>query len=244
MIEKKEQGLLYFQFKELNDLGFIKHLFTSRVGWNRDKIKDQLSSLLEVDYERIISVKQVHGTEILVVNSIQELSSRTGTIERDGIITNIPGVLLITYHADCVPIYFVDRKKKVIGIAHAGWRGTYEDIAGKMINTLKDTYDSQVEDIIAAIGPSIGSCCYEVGNDVEKLFINRFGRFDEIIINKGDKSYLDLQKVNFLQLIERGVSKENIILSNTCTSCNVDKLYSYRKEKGTDKRMVAGICLE
>lgn len=243
MIEKNEHGLLYFQFKELNELGFINHLFTSRVGWSRGKIKEQLSFILEVDYERIISVKQVHGTEILIVKSIQELSSRTGMIERDGIITNIPGVLLITYYADCVPIYFVDRKKKIIGIAHAGWRGTYENMAGKMIDAFIDSFDSQIEDIIAAIGPAIGPCCYEIGNDVERLFIDRYENYNKIIVNRDGKTYLDLKKVNFFQIMEKGVPKENIILSNTCTSCNIDKLYSYRRENGTDKRMVAGICL-
>ncbi|HHV45488.1 MAG TPA: peptidoglycan editing factor PgeF [Tissierellia bacterium] len=243
MIEIMEHGLLYLQFEELNSLGFIKHLFTSRVGWDKHKIKDQLSLVLGVDSKRIISVKQVHGTNILIVKSIQELPSEKGTIEGDGIITDIPGVLLITYHADCVPIYFVDRKKKVVGMAHAGWRGTFDNISGEMVNAFRNNYNSETEDIVAAIGPSIGPCCYEVGNDVKKLFNDRYGNFSEIIINKGEKAYLDLKKVNYFQLIEKGLPEENIILSNICTSCNVDKLYSYRKEKGTDKRMVAGICL-
>lgn len=243
MIEKSEKGLLYFRFKEFNDLGFIKHIFTSRVGWINKQNKEQLSNILNVDMERIIDVKQVHRADILVIDSLHKLSFETSKMEYGGLITNLPNVLLTTYHADCVPIYFVDRKKRIIGLAHGGWRGTFENISGKMIDKMIKVYNSNVGDILVAIGPSIGPCCYEVGKDVSELFIDRYKSFNGIIINRDGKTYLDLWKVNFLQLTERQIPKENIVLSKICTSCNVDKFYSYRKENGTDKRMIAGICM-
>lgn len=243
MIEKSEKGLLYLQFEEFNNLGFVKHLFTTRIGWSKKEHKEQLSNIFNIDLDRIINVKQVHKTDILVIDSLHKLSIETGSMEYDGLITHLSNVLLTTYHADCVPIYFVDRKNKIIGIAHGGWKGTFGNISAKMIDAMMRFYNSKKEDILVAIGPSIGPCCYEVGKDVSELFIDRYRDFNDIITNRDGKIYLDLWKVNFLQLKEKGIPKENIILSNICTSCNVGKLYSYRKEKGTDKRMIAGISL-
>lgn len=243
MIEKREGELLYLQFKELNDLGFVRHIFTSRIGWTKENHKEILSRLFNIDMERIVNVNQVHKTDILIIDSLNKLSTKASKREYDGIITHLPDMLLITYHADCVPIYFVDRKKKIVGIAHGGWKGTLGNIVGKMIDNMVGFYNSHIEDILVAIGPSIGPCCYEVGEDVSNLFINRYKDYKDIIVNRNGKIYLDLWKTNFLQLREKGIPKENVILSNMCTSCNINKLYSYRKEKGTDQRMIAGISL-
>lgn len=244
MIEKQKLGFLYYQFKEFMDIEFIKHLFTSRIGWDNKKIKKQLSLLLKVDEERILNVKQVHGTDILVVDSFNNTSSKYDEMEYDGLITHLHNILLMTYHADCVPIYFVDVKKKVIGIAHGGWRGTFNNISGKMIDKIKEVYNSKEMDILVAIGPSIGPCCYEISKDLSQLFNDKYKDFEDIIINKDDKVFLDLWKLNSFQLQERGIPKENIILSNICTSCNIDKFFSYRREKGIASRMIAGICLK
>lgn len=243
MIEIREKGLLYLQFEEFNKLGLVKHLFTTRVGWTKKDHKEQLATIFDVEVERVINVKQVHKTDILVMDSVHKLTAETPNMEYDGLITHLPKLVLTTYHADCVPIYFVDRKNKVIGMAHGGWKGTLGNISGKMIDTMMEAYDSQIEDILVAIGPSIGSCCYEVGKDVSDLFIDRYREYEDIIISGDGKNYLDLWKVNYLQLREKGIPEENIILSNLCTSCNVDKLYSYRKERGTDERIIAGISL-
>ncbi|NLX60967.1 MAG: peptidoglycan editing factor PgeF [Tissierellia bacterium] len=243
MLEKKKKEFLYLQFQELNDLNFVKHIFTTRIGWTKENYKEELSKLFNIDTDKIINVNQVHKTDILHIDSINKVSAKTERREYDGIITHLTDVLLITYHADCVPIYFVDKYKKVVGLAHGGWKGTYGNIAGKMIDSMIEYYNSQIEDILVAIGPSIGPCCYEVGKDVSDLFIGRYENFEDIIVNRNEKIYLDLWKTNYLQLKEKGVPKENIILANMCTSCNVNKLYSYRKEKGTDKRMIAGIAL-
>jgi len=165
-------------------------------------------------------------------------------LEADGLVTDLPGIALITYHADCVPVYFVDITKKVVALAHSGWKGTFNNITGKMIKTMIEHYNSKKEDILIGIGPSIGPCCYEVKDDLIQMFTKRYPNYKDIIRINGDRTLLDLWRVNYLQIIDEGIPKENIIQSNVCTSCNTDKFYSYRKEKGIDKRMVAVISLK
>jgi len=246
LIEKSKNNLIYFQFKQFTNYEHIfDHFFSSRIGWNKDKgkIKEQVSSLLNLPIKNVIDVKQVHGNEIVIVDTY-DTDCYNDRIEADGLITDLPRLALITYHADCVPVYFVDIAKKVVALAHSGWKGTYYNITGKMIKTFIESYNSRKEDILIGIGPSIGSCCYEVKGDLVEMFTKRYPNFDNIIRIDGDKTFLDLWKTIYFQILEEGIPKENIILSNTCTSCNVDKFYSYRKEKGTDGRMVAVICLK
>lgn len=243
MIEKFENNDLYFQFKMFNDIKFVNHLFTSRIGWSSD-IRKRISNIFGIPEENVINVKQVHGTDIQVIDSNINDYKNFANIEADGLITNLPQVALTTYHADCVPIYFIDISHKVVGLAHGGWRGTFENISGKMVDTLREIYNSNNEDILVGIGPSIGPCCYEVGEDLKELFSNRYINFKDIIVEKNGRIFLDLWKVNFLQLIGKGIPEENIAVSNMCTSCNIDKFFSYRKENGTKHRMIAAICLK
>lgn len=242
IVKKYHKGALYYQFKRFKDIDFINHLFTSRIGWNHGDFEGKISNILNVPKDNIISVKQVHGTNIKVIDSKLVNFDNTSLLEADGLITDLPNIVLATYHADCVPIYFLDRGKKVVGIAHGGWRGTFENISGKMIDLLRNKYNSNSKDILIGIGPSIGPCCYEIGKDLGEKFSERYKRFPDIII-RNRKIFLDLWKINFMQIVEMGIPKENIILSNICTSCKIDKFYSYRKERGTSNRMVAAIGL-
>jgi len=246
LVENNMGNLVYYQFKEFIDFEHVfSHLFSSRIGWDIDKIrmKEQICNIIGVPTKNIISVKQVHGTNIIIIDSNIKDYESISQSEADGLITNLPNVALITYHADCVPVYFIDISKKVIGLAHSGWKGTFNNITGKMIKTMRDRYNSNSEDIFIAIGPSIGPCCYEVKDDLIQLFTEKYGNFDFLFRVDNDKAYLDLWKTIYLQILEEGIPKENIILSNTCTSCNIDKFYSYRREKGTNNRMVAVISL-
>lgn len=244
IIEKNRDGILYYQFERFNRLNYIEHLFTSRIGWNNGNITDKLSEILNMPKSNQVNLKQVHGTNIILIDSddedFKELSKREG----DGLITNIPDIILSTNHADCVPVYFIDQRKKVIGVAHGGWRGTYENISGKMIDRMKEVYSSESEDILVGIGPSIGPCCYEVGKDLGEQFKKRYPSFSSILIEKDNKAFLDLWKVNYLQVKDKGVREENIVVSKACTSCHVDKFHSYRREKGTKERLVAAIGLK
>lgn len=243
ILEKYQRDLLYYQFQRFNDIDYINHLFTSRIGWNNDNLKSNISELFSVPENRIIAVKQVHGTNIKIIDSeLIGLETIMG-LEADGLITNYANNILTTYHADCVPIYFIDTVKKVIGIAHGGWRGTFENISGKMVDTMIDVYNSSNKDILVGIGPSIGPCCYEISEDLGERFTNKYCDFKNILIKKEGRTFLDLWKINYFQVKEKGVPNENIILSSICTSCKTNKFHSYRKESGTNKRMVAAIGL-
>lgn len=243
IVKRYKDEILYFQLDKFKELDYIDHLFTSRIGWSNENIKKNISDIFNISETNIINVKQVHGTDIMAIDGEIKDFEKISNLEKDGLITNIPDIVLITYHADCVPIYFLDKKKKVIGMAHGGWKGTYNNISGKMIQTMKRIYGSQREDILVGIGPSIGSCCYEVGEDLGKQFTDRYRDFKNIVEKRDNKIYLNLWQINYLQLLEKGILKENIILSKTCTSCRVDEFYSYRKENGTKNRMAAAIGL-
>ncbi len=243
IIENNKDGFMYYQMEAFKDIDFANHLFTSRIGWNNENIKDKISHIFNVPKVNIINLKQVHGTDIMIIDEKTKDLEGISDIEKDGLITNIPKLVLITYHADCVPIYFLDKKKQVVGLAHGGWRGTYDNISGKMVDLMMNTYNSKTEDILVGIGPSIGPCCYEVSLDLGEKFALKYSGFKDILRHKDDSVYLDLWKVNYLQVREKGILEENITLSRTCTSCNVDKLYSYRREEGTKNRMAAAISI-
>lgn len=239
IIERVEDGLTFFQIELFNNRN-VNHLFTSRLGWENNKI-EKLSKLFNVPKDNIIGLTQVHGTDILVVDEDIKNSEKTINIKADGMVTNVPDMVLITYHADCVPIYFYDYSKKVIGLAHGGWKGTYGNISGKMLDLMIDRYNSNIDNVLVGIGPSIGPCCYEVGKDLAFQFMNKYNKFDGIVEKRHNKLYLDLWKVNYLQVKDKGVRRENIAVTKVCTSCHNDKFYSYRKEKSTNNRMIAAI---
>ena len=219
----------------------MNHLFSTRIGWDQGNIFKDLSKVLDIPEEKIYRAKQVHGNDVLIIKD--QDYSQVSVEEKDGLITNVKGMALATYHADCVPIYFYDNNKEVIGMAHAGWKGTLNNISESIIKNMIKHFDSNIEDITVAIGPSIGSCCYEIGHDVEILFKDRYPNEINIIENKDGKIYLNLWEVNKINLLNLGINERNIFYSDTCTSCKVDKLYSYRKEKGTKNRMIAAISL-
>ena len=184
--------------------------------------------------ENLTSNIQIHSD---IVNKIDE-NNICQKIEGDALITNIPNVPLLIFTADCVPIAIIDKKNKAIGLAHAGWRGTFDKIAKKTIEKMNKYYNSKVDDLVCVIGPSIGPCCYEVSKDlVEKFNMNFTNSSEKFYTIEEDKYKLDLWKVNELVLKECGVKYENIINLNLCTSCNSDKFHSYRKHNQTPKRI-------
>ena len=142
------------------------------------------------------------------------------------------------FTADCVPIAIIDKKKKAIALAHAGWRGTYDAIAKKTIEKMIDNYDTNPKDLVCVIGPSIGPCCYEVSKDlVEKFNMNFTNSTEKFHTIEEGRYKLDLWKVNEYILRECGVKDENIINLKLCTSCNSDKFHSYRKHNQTLERI-------
>lgn len=177
---------------------------------------------------------QIHSS---IVNKIDEKNIGQ-RIDGDALITNVKEVPLLILTADCVPVVIIDPKNKAVGVAHAGWRGTYDKICKNTIDKMIKNYKSNPEDLICVIGPSIGPCCYEVSKDlVEKFNTNLANHAGEFDIIKDDKYFLDLWKINELTLKDCNVKDENIINLQICTNCNHDKFYSYRKHNKTPKRI-------
>lgn len=182
--------------------------------------------------ENLTSNIQIHSD---IVNVIDE-NNVSQKKEGDALVTNLSGVPILMFTADCVPIIFIDKKNKAIGLAHAGWRGTYEKIAKKTIDTMNDKYNTNKEDLMCIIGPSIGPCCYEVSQELAQKFHEKFtNNKEKFYIIKDEKYYLDLWKINEYILKSSGV--ENIINLNLCTSCNEDKFHSYRKHNKSSERI-------
>jgi len=164
----------------------------------------------------------------------------------DGMVTNVPGLILTTFYADCVPLFFVDPIHKAIGLSHSGWHGTVDRIGEATLKKMKEEYGTNAEDVVAAIGPSICVDCYEISQDVAVEFINRFSsnEIDQILFPKENKKYqLDLWKTNELILLEAGVKKENIEVTDICTCCNPEFLFSHRASHGERGNLAAFLTL-
>ena len=178
--------------------------------------------------------KQIHSN---IVNKVDK-DNIGQIIDGDAIITNEKNVPLLILTADCVPVVLVDKVNKAVGLVHAGWRGTYGKICSETLQSMKENYNTNTEDVVAIIGPSIGKCCYEVSYDLVEKFSALLSNADEKIYEiRDDKYYLDLWEINTQILKEFGVLKSNIINMNICTSCNCDRFFSYRKHDKTTKRV-------
>ena len=163
----------------------------------------------------------------------------------DGLVTYDPYGVLVTYYADCVPLYFLDPEKRVIGLAHGGWRGTAGRIGRKMVEKMKAEYGCRPERIIGAIGPSIGACCYEVDEPVAREFLALSDLETErfVMDKKNGKYSLDLWEANRQIMVRAGMRPENITVTDLCTRCNHDWLISHRATGGKRGGMAAMMCL-
>lgn len=201
------------------------------------------------DPNRLVCSDQVHSTNIYIAD---ESDAGRGTTDKekleaiDGIVTNVPNLPIMTFYADCVPLYFYDPVKKVVAMAHSGWRGTVSNIGGKMIQTMLEHYGSNPADILCAIGPSICMGCYEVSEDVALEFQKAYAKdqYDSMILDKQNGKYqLDLHRACFLNFINAGISEEHIALPDYCTCCNPSVFFSHRASKGMRGNLGAVIML-
>lgn len=190
-----------------------------------------------------IVANQTHSSNVKIIYKLKTRgwNSLSDVIEDcDALICNKEGVMLTILTADCVPVLLYDRVKGVVAAIHAGWRGTKENIVQKTIVRMQEEFGTDSIDIVAGIAPSIGSCCYEVGEEVVQNFFDTPKAYSK----KGDKYMLDLPYINYQQLLNCGVKKENIELSGICTACDVDRFFSYRKESGCSGRFMSIIGLD
>jgi len=213
-------------------------------GENEEKIIENrkvIAAFLKSDKDlHFIVANQTHSDNIKIISKKETKGweSLEDAIENcDALITNEKNIVLTILTADCVPVLLYDKEKKVVAAVHAGWKGTKAKIVSKTVKKMKEMYGCEPENIVAAVAPSIGSCCYEVGEEVAEHF---FGR-PEGVTKKGDKYMLDLPYINKYQLLECGLKEEHIEMSSVCTACETDRYFSYRKEQGCSGRFMSMI---
>jgi YfiH family protein len=195
-------------------------------------------------------VSQVHGNQVVVMRDANDLPSRT--VQADAIVTRVPGVAVAVRAADCVPLLMADPVTGAVAAVHAGWRGTAARVAVAALEVLGREYGTRPDDLLAAIGPSIGPCCYEVGSELvdafaaaghERYLIERW--FSTPPIPRGERGHprlrLDVAGANRDQLLLAGVAEDRVFMSGLCTAMHLDVLTSYRAEKEQATRLVGVI---
>ena len=252
---REKQGVPFFSFPILEKTGMVTHAFSTRLGGvskgcyatmnfsktrgdNEDDVTEnyrRMAAVLDVDMEKMVLSYQTHTTNIRPVTL--EDAGKGVIRERDyqdidGLITNVPGITLVTFYADCVPLYFLDPVHKAVGLSHSGWRGTVKRMGQKTVEAMQAEYGTRPEDVIACIGPSICASCFEVGEEVAEEFRKEFtGEENQSILCKKPepgKYLVDLWEANRNVLLDAGVKEKNIVVTNVCTRCNPDLLFSHR----------------
>ncbi len=186
----------------------------------------------------LVTLKQMHSSLVRRVGA-SDVADRA-SLWGDGLITDDAGVLLGIQTADCLPILIVDRGRRAVGAFHAGWRGTYKRIAERGVAAMVAEFGSDPSDLTAAIGPGIGRCCFAVGREVRDLFVAAFPYADQLFL-EGQTLNLDLVEANRRQLLRAGLRPDAVCVLNECTSCNVNRFFSYRAERGKTGRMLSVI---
>ena len=281
-----ENSVPFISFVALDDSELVKNGFSTRLGgvsegflsslnlgFGRGESDEnvlenlrRISESIGFDHRRLVTTNQTHTTNIRVVT---EKDAGKGIVKPrdysdiDGLITNVANLPLITYYADCVPLYFLDPVNKAIGLSHSGWRGTVGKIGAKTVRLMSENYGTDPSDVICCIGPSICADCYEVSSDVAEEFISAFGidekdipvyvpgekPADTILYKKitttdaGQKYQLDLWEACRQGLLRAGVLDKNIHITDLCTCCNKDLLYSHRGLNGKRGSLAAFLML-
>ena len=281
-VSPRKTSLSVLHSPKLQKLGWLLHGFSTRIGGvskaygkadlnlgytqddkrtNVDKNRAIFLKSLKCAKASLVTLRQVHSDVISRVDGPHD-----EPLFGDGLITATPGLPLAIQTADCLPIILVDRKRRAVGVFHAGWRGTVKRIAEKGVGAMRLHFGSRPSDLIAAIGPGIHECCYEVGEEVRGKFESQFGYAAELFRESANsdsvrekypmlfltarapghsygllpkKIFLDLVEANRRQLLAVGLGAKNIEASPLCTNCHPELLFSYRAEKGKTGRMMA-----
>jgi len=267
MIRRTKNGVVWFEFDLLAQFPKLVHFHSTRkgglskepynsfnLGFGPDNAADVLANrnllagLVGFSGNDVVAQNQVHGTHVEVITAAHRgrgFLDKNNAIENcDAMITNQPNICLWAFGADCIPILFFDYQKNVIGVAHAGWKGSLQNIVGKTIDAMQHYFGSNPEHVIAALGAGIGVKYYEVGEDVVKAVLTEFGIDEPFLVKnpRTGKFHLDLYNTNLFLLYQAGLNPENIQISDLCTFENKDLFYSARRDKITG-RQVAGIML-
>ena len=233
-----------------------EHLYSMNLSFARGDRKEnvrenfqRIAHAVGFSEEKMVFTHQTHTTNVRKVTEEdwgKGFSRERDYSDVDGLITNVPQTVLTTFYADCVPIYLMDPVKKAIGLCHSGWRGTVGRISQVTIARMQEEYSSDPKDILAAVGPSICQNCYEVRGDVIEQFQDSFREkyWKELFYQKENGKYqLNLWKANEIILEEAGITKEHISVTDICTCCNPQLLYSHRASKGQRGNLAAFLMI-
>ncbi|HEX6508066.1 MAG TPA: peptidoglycan editing factor PgeF [Chloroflexota bacterium] len=248
-VSTRHGGVSDGDFRSLN-MGFATPDSEADVAENRRRF----ASTLGVGEDDIVAARLTHGNEVAVFRDgaashwprkrepvRPDSQRRNWVFHTDGVVSDVPGLYFLLTAADCVPLLFLDRRQAIVGAAHAGWRGTASGIAGNVVRAMHREFGTDPEDVVAGIGPSIGPCCYGVGQDVVDTF-HRHGFVPELTPVDGE-SRLDLWTTNRLQLMDAGLLAGSIETMGLCTSCHAADFFSHRAARGKSGRMAFAIGL-
>lgn len=269
MREITSAGVTYLAFPALLESGMVRHGFSTRMGGvsegpyatmnfsftrgdDPEAVREnyrRMAEALRVDMEKMVLTWQTHTTNVRVVSEedlgkgiIKERDYR----DVDGLVTDMPDVTLVTFFADCVPLYFLDKKNRAIGLSHSGWRGTVKRMGEKTLETMAEAFGTRAEDVTACIGPSICMDCYEVGGEVIEAFAAEFPEavHDRLFYKKENGKYmLNLWEANRIVLTDAGIREENLSVTDICTHCNPELLFSHRRSPEKRGNLCAFLCL-
>lgn len=266
----EKDGVCYLTFPALTETGMVSHSFSTRIGGASEgkfatmnfgftrgddpvhvlENYRRMSDILGVEKERMVLSWQTHTTNI---RRVTKADAGKGVVRErdyrdvDGLITDVPGITLVTFYADCVPLYLLDPVHRAIGLSHSGWRGTVKRMGRVTLDAMNREFGTMPEDVIACIGPSICQECFEVGGEVTEEFAKEFDpRYHEELFYKKEngKYQLDLWRANQIIFAEAGVKEQNIHTTDICTHCNPERLFSHRT-MGTERgNLSAFLCLK
>ena len=267
---REQAGVPFFVFPSIEKTGAVVHGFSTRLGGvsegifssmnvsftrgdREEAVREnyrRLGAAMGFSCENLVCSDQTHTVNLRVVT---EEDRGKGFVrpkdytDIDGLVTDVPGLVLAAFYADCVPLYLVDPVRRCIGLSHAGWRGTVGKIGKKTVELMREQYGSRPEDLVAAIGPSICQSCYEVSKDVIEKFQEAFDErfWPELFYEKdGGKYQLNLWRANELGFLEAGVRPERIAAAGVCTCCNPGLLFSHRASRGRRGNLGAFLMLK
>ncbi|MCC8123556.1 MAG: peptidoglycan editing factor PgeF [Oscillospiraceae bacterium] len=263
-----QEGLTYHTADGFTAVGGVAHAFSTRMGGVSEGMYSSLNlganrgddpkhvrenyrrfcAALGVQPERLVFSRQVHadGVRTVTCADIGKGLDREIDYEADALMTDIPGIVLTVFTADCLPILLYDPVRRAVAAVHAGWRGTALDIAGRAAARMGEVYGSDPKDILAAVGPCIAKCCFETGADVPNAMTEVLGSaaLPYIASQPAGKFHVDLKGINTCLLERAGLQAAHISISNACTSCRPDEFWSHRVTQGQRGSQAAVIALD
>lgn len=257
IVRRAANGIRYYCFEGLSQHhGIFNAVFTRVGGVSRlpfsqlnvgQLVGDELAAVeinhrliyqtLGLSEKKVVTARQVHGCDVAVVDVLDGGRTIPGT---DALITSTPGLSLILRFADCLPIFLFDPEEQVVGLGHAGWRGTAARLAHRMVSVMMGSFGSDPPDIIAGLGPAIGPCCYQIGANVaQQLTASLEDCQGALHPSEGDAFHFDLWEANRQQLMRLGIHR--IETCHICTACHTSEFFSHRAERGRTGRFAAVI---